>query len=88
MKYLDRALDRGNHKLVESSPDLIKSLVTDDVSHGHQVRIPIDAIKLISNAVLEPCAIAHQYTINTLRERIEKDHLTHDQTFGFSEKNL
>ena len=59
MNDLDKASDRGNHKSEDSSPELLESLVTDEISHSYQALVPRDVIKLINNAVLVPYGISN-----------------------------
>ena len=73
MNDLKAALKRGNHKSASSKQDLLESLVADDIKCGFQVPIPRDIAEKIKGAVVAPCGIANQSTINELGERIEKD---------------
>ena len=84
---LEQAIERGNHKSAASRPDLLQSLVDDDIVHGYQAPMPIRSSRLIVNGVLVPCGISDQDSINELGEIISKNRLTHDQSFDFSEKN-
>ena len=84
---LNKALDRGNHKSAESKPDLLESLVQDDIQAGFQLPIPKEIVRKIDGAVLAPYGIAEQFTINEFGERIEKNRLIHDQSFDFSDGN-
>ena len=56
---LNKALDRGNHKSVESQPEVLKTLVQDDVNAGFQLPIPKDIVRLIKNIVVVPCGIVN-----------------------------
>ena len=84
---VEAAISRGNHKSAQDREDLLNSLVHDDIVAGFQLPIPIDSTKLIVNGMLAPCGIVDQFSINELGERIEKNRLTHDQSFDFSEGN-
>ena len=68
-------------------PELLESQAQADVAAGFQLPIPMKIIQKVIGAILQPCGIVNQFAINELGERIEKRHLTHDQTFDYSEGN-
>ena len=75
---MESAIDRGNHKSATNKLDMLESLVGDDIKAGFQVPLPIDVVRKIKNGVLAPYGIAHQFSINKLGERIDKDRLIHN----------
>ena len=78
------ALDRGNHKGATKKPDLLFKLVEKDVVHGYGLPLPLPKLSRIPGVVLAPMNIQAQNTINEFGQIIEKDRLTHDQSFDFS----
>ena len=84
-KDLQLAIERGNHKSASSNPNLLHELVQDDISHGFQIPLPLEAATRVAGGVLAPCGIASQFSINEFGERIEKDRLTHDLSFDYAE---
>ena len=81
---LQAALNRGNHKGATKKPDLLSKLVEKDVIHGYGLPLPLPKISRIPGIVLAPLNIQAQNTINEFGQIIEKDRLTHDQSFDFS----
>jgi hypothetical protein len=64
-------------------------LLTSDVHSGFALPLPTKAIFKIPDVVLAPVGIANQLRISNNGEVIEKNRLTHDQTFKFGpEKSL
>ena len=59
----------------------------DDITSGFQVPMPVDSVGMIVNGVISPHGIAYQSSINEMGERIDKNRITHDQSFEFSEGN-
>jgi len=78
---LDDALNFGNHKGAESQPVLLRELIVKDITHGYALPIPLSAIKQLPGAILAPMNIQRQDTINAEGQIIDKDRLTHDQSY-------
>ncbi len=78
---LHKALVFGNHKGAASKPKLLKALISEDVQHGYGLVIPRDKVSCISNACLAPMNIMHQFTLNASGDIVDKERLTHDQSF-------
>ena len=78
---LHEALAFGNHKGAASKPELLKELITADVRHGYGLVIPRDKVARIPNACLAPMNIMHQFTLDAGGNIIDKERLTHDQSF-------
>ncbi len=83
----DRAADLievlkfGNHKGTTTQPELLLKLVSGDIKHGYALPLPLGKIKRIPGICMAPLNIQPQWTINEHGEIIEKDRLTHDQSF-------
>jgi hypothetical protein len=78
---LREALAFGNHKEAASKPELLKALIAADVRHGYRLVIPRDKVARIPNACLAPMNIMHQFTLNASGNIVDKERLTHDQSF-------
>ena len=78
------ALEFGNHKQAELDPELLTSLVVDDVTHGFALPLPLEKISRIRGVLLAPLNIASQDTIDEQGKCIPKKRLTHDQSYIFN----
>jgi hypothetical protein len=54
------------------------------VIHGYSLPLPLDKIKNIPSICMAPLNIQTQWTINKRGKIIEKDRLTHDQSFEWT----
>ena len=66
---------------------MIQDLVMNNVRAGFQVPIPVDTVRKTKGGVVAPYGIANQFSINERGEIIERNRITHDQSFEFSEGN-
>ena len=80
---LQEALEFGNHKGEKQNPELLLELVSKDVKHGYAVTFPLSKAVSIQGISLAPMNIMHQNSIDELGRIVEKDRLTHDQSFMF-----
>ena len=80
-KGLEETLAFGNHKGAKSNPKLLKELVEKDVCFGYDLVLPLENLKDIPGALLAPMNIMKQDTIDEHGRIIEKDRLTHDQSY-------
>ena len=82
-KDLNSMMSRGNHKSTKK-PDckniLIKTF-TKEVEKGWVVPITLESVTKIKDLFIIPLGIAHQFSINELGERTQKQRVTHDATF-------
>eukprot|EP00985_Skeletonema_marinoi_P002393 scaffold1000_cov66-Skeletonema_marinoi.AAC.3 len=81
LKDLREAIQFGNHKGATQQPDLLYKLVSKDVMHGYALPLPLEKIERIPGALMAPMNIQRQNTIDQFGKIIEKDRLTHDQSF-------
>ena len=81
---LKDALALGNHKGAEKHPSLLRRLVEKDVVHGYGLPFPLNKIQDLPGTVIAPMNIASQHTINDQGQIIEKERLTHDQSWEWS----
>ena len=78
---IDDALAFGNHKGANQQPELLLKLVSDDVTRGFALPLPLDKIRRIPGVLLAPLNIQLQKTINERGEIIPKNRMTHDQSW-------
>ena len=78
---VDKALTFTNHKGANLNKDLLKTLIKEDVNHGFILPLTLDKIKQIPGVLLAPLNIINQNTIDEIGHAIQKDRLTHDQSF-------
>ena len=81
---LQEALEFGNHKGAKQNPSLLLELVSKDVKHGYAVTFPLSKAVSIPGISLAPMNIMHQNSIDESGRIVEKDRLTHDQSFMFA----
>jgi hypothetical protein len=70
---LQEALKFRNHKGATSKPELLRELITANVTHGYGLVIPLDKIERIPGACLTPMNIIHQFTLNTSGDIVNKE---------------
>jgi hypothetical protein len=75
------ALQFGNHKGASQKPDLLKKVISDDILHGYGLIIPRGGISRLPNACLAPMNITKQFTLEAGGETMDKECLTHRQSF-------
>ncbi len=78
---LTNALQFGNHKGASQKPDLLKKSISDDIRYGYGLVIPWGKISHLPNACVAPMNIIKQFTLNMGGEIVDKERLTHDQSF-------
>ena len=80
---LDALLARGNHKSATGEGIHVTALLEKDVTHGFSVPIPIDIIRLIPGAAVQPLGIVVQQTLDDESGRPKvKCRLTQDLSFS------
>jgi hypothetical protein len=86
-KDVDQALQFGNHKGASLNEEKLRTMISDKVSHGYILPLPLSKITIVPGILLAPLNIQRQNTIDEEGNIIEKDRLTHDQSFKFSSSN-
>ncbi len=71
----------GNHKGASSKPELLQELILGNVKHGYGLVLPRNKINRIPHACITPMNIMHQFTLDASSNIINKERLTHDQSF-------
>ena len=75
-----------NNKGAKSNPDVLANLVAKDVNHGYAMAWPLSKSLTIPSILLASMNIMHQKTINESGQIIEKERLTHNQSYEFGSK--
>jgi hypothetical protein len=81
---LDKSLKFGSHKGATTQPELLLKLVSGDVKHGYALPLPLNKIKQIPRVCMALLNIQPQWTINKCSKIVEKDRLTHNQSFKWT----
>jgi hypothetical protein len=74
-------LERGNRKSTSKFKEMMDPLVSDNITHGFTLPLPIDSLHNIHEASLAPLGCHKQETINEFGDKIPKYRMTHDQSF-------
>ncbi len=78
---LQEALAFGNHKGASSKRELLSDLILGNVKHGYSLVLPPYKIDRIPHACFAPINIMNQSTLDVSGNIINKEHLTHNQSF-------
>ena len=78
---MKEALSFGNHKVAVSNTILLRKLIEKDVVHGYGLVLPLSKIYQIAGVLLAPMNIMTQNTSYEHGRIVEKDRLTHDQSY-------
>ena len=81
---LREAIEFGNHKGAENDPTLLQELVEKDVKHAYAFPLPLSKIHRLKGVLMAPMNIQKQNTINEHGMIIEKDRLTHNQSYEWA----
>ena len=81
-------LQRGNHKSATSKQATVNRLLAKDVSHGFSLPFDPQVIPEIPNAMVQPCGIVRQFTLEPDGSRVPKDRLTQDLSFSCSQPGV
>ena len=79
---LNAILQRGNHKSATNESKQVSLLLEKDVTHGFSVPVPVDTIRLIPGAAVQPLGMAVQQTLDENGEPKTKFRLTQDLSFS------
>ncbi len=78
---LTNTLQVGNHKGASQKLDLLKKLISDDIRYGYGLVIKRGEISCLPNACVASMNITEQFTLDVGGEIVDKECLTHDQSF-------
>jgi hypothetical protein len=78
------ALTFKNCKSALQKPAILKKLIAKDIKYGYSLPIPLSSVQLIPGLVMAPMNIMEQNSIDEFGRIIQKDRLTHDQSWKWS----
>ena len=78
---IDFFIKRGNHKSTMKYQDAMDKAITEDITRGFVLPLPLDIITSIPNASLAPLGCVKQDTITEQGLVTQKFRMTHDQSF-------
>lgn len=81
---VEEAIEFGNHKGANNDPTLLHELVAKDIKYGYCIPLPLRKAKQIPKILFAPMNIQHQNTIDETGKIIDKERLTHDQSYRWS----
>jgi hypothetical protein len=65
-------------------PVILKKLIAKDVKYGYSLPVPLSSVQSIPGVVMAHMNIMEQNTIDKFGRIIQKDRLTHDQSWKWS----
>lgn len=77
-------LDRANHRSASSEPEKTSAALSKEVKQGFSLPLPVSSVKRLKGAMVQPCGLAHQMTLQADGTRAKKSRLTHDLSFSLS----
>jgi hypothetical protein len=81
---VEEAINFGNHKGATNNPVLLRELVEKDVTYGYCILFPLRKAMQIPKLLFAPMNIQHQNAIDETGKFIDKERLTHDQSYKWS----
>jgi hypothetical protein len=85
---LEANLARGNHKSATSRPTVMEAQLHKDVRHGFSLQFPTGLVRKLKGALVQPCGLVTQFSLNADGSRVEKERLTHDLSYEITEKDV
>jgi hypothetical protein len=74
-------LTRGNHKSALRHEGIVRKLISEDISWGYSLILPLHMIQYLPIISISPIGCQEQNSINEKGEIMIKHRLTHDQSF-------
>ncbi len=84
IKDMNEALIFGNHKGASAEPELLSSLVRNDVIYGFALPLPLEKMHTIPGILFAPLNIQEQNTIDNTGRIVPSTRLTHDQSYKWA----
>jgi hypothetical protein len=78
---METLLERGNHKSAIEEVEQVTRLLAKDVHHGFSIPLPVESLRNLKGAAVQPLGIAKQWTVMPDGARDMKFRLTQDLTF-------
>jgi hypothetical protein len=74
-------IKRGNHKSVQEDSEAVGKLLAKDVLHGFSLPVDPSIVPRLPGAMVQPCGVVKQFSLQEDGSRILKRRLTQDLTF-------
>jgi hypothetical protein len=78
---LEKQMTRGNHKSATSNPEVAEKALGTDVRHGFALPLPAATVRKIPGAMIQPCGLVSQFSLQADGSRKLKHRLTHDLSY-------
>jgi hypothetical protein len=78
------ALTFKNHKGASQKLVILKKLIAKDIKYRYSLPVPLSSIQSMPGLVMAPMNIMEQNTIDKFRRIIQKNRLTHNQSWKWS----
>jgi hypothetical protein len=88
VEELEANLERGNHKSAQGQEETLSKLLAKDVKTRFDVPLCRGAVQSIPGAMVQPCGITSQFTLEPDGSRAVKKRLTHDMSFGMTHNKV
>jgi hypothetical protein len=88
VKELEANLERGNHKSAQGQEETLSKLLAKDVKTRFDVPLCRGAVQSIPGAMVQPCGITSQFTLEPDGTCVVKKRLTHDMSFGMTHDKI
>lgn len=84
---LEAQLSYGNHRSARADSNRVTELLARDVKHGFAIPLPVESIKLMKGAAVQPCGIVKQFSLEADGSRSLKARLTHDLSHSLTRED-
>jgi hypothetical protein len=78
---LENQLTRGNHKSVTANPEIAEKALRNNVWHGFAIPLPAKTVRKIPGAMVQPCGLASQFSLQAEGSRKLKHWLTQNLSY-------
>lgn len=85
---LTAMIGRGNHKSAEEAAGTVAKLLQRDVHHGFSFPFRASVVPTVPNAMVQPCGLVRQHTLQEDGSRAEKSRLTQDLSISSDGRKL
>jgi hypothetical protein len=83
---VETLLARGNHKSAEEKIEVVERLLAREDKHGFCMPFAAKLVPKVKGALVQPCGLATQFSLQADGSRKEKERLTHDLSFSTNEE--
>jgi hypothetical protein len=85
---VNHMLARGNHKSTSERPEVTQRLLKRDVTYGFAMACEPSIVKELKGAMVQPCGVAKQFSLQADGSRAKKERLTHDLSFDTQDRHF